>query len=113
MATAYAYKILGQLAPTTTAETSFSAVGTGKAWVVSTLSISNITGTNAYATVSICQNGAATSNANTWMANILIPANSMNAFTVGLTLAAGDLIRVTSGTADALSFQLFGSEITI
>lgn len=112
MATA-AYKILGQLAPTTTAEASFSAVGTGKAWVISTLSISNLTALNAYATVSICQAGAATSNANTLMSSVLIPANSLNSFTIGLSLAASDVIRVTSQTANALSFQLFGAEVTL
>ena len=107
------YKVLGQIAPTNITENSFSAVGTGKAWVISTLSISNITSTNAYCSVSICVNGAATSNANTLLKDVLIPANSMNAFTIGIALAAGDIVRVISGTANALSFQLFGTEITL
>jgi hypothetical protein len=112
MATA-GYKVLGQLAPTSTAEASFSAVGTGKAWVISSFTISNLTATNAYATLSICVGGTTTSNANTLIKDVLIPANSMQAFTIGIALAATDVIRVTSGTANALSFQIFGTEITL
>lgn len=107
------YKVLGQLSPTTIAENSFAAVGAGKAYVISTLTVSNITAANAYTTVSICVNGAATSNANTLLKDVLIPANSMQAFTLGIALAAGDVVRVTSGTANALTFQLFGTEITL
>lgn len=107
------YKVLGQLSPTNTTENSFSAPGTGKAWVISTLAISNITATNAYATVNICVGGAASSNTNTLLKDVLIPANSMNAFTIGIAMAATDVIRVTSGTANALTFQIFGTEITL
>jgi hypothetical protein len=107
------YKVLGQLSPTNTTENSFSAVPSLKAWVISTITISNITSTNAYATVSMCVNGASTSNANTLLKDVLIPANSMQAFTLGISLAAADVVRVTSGTASALTFQLFGTEITL
>lgn len=39
-------------------------------------------------------------------------ANSTTAMTLGITLAAGDALVVQSGTASALSFAAFGSEIS-
>lgn len=111
---ATSYKILAQACPSTTAETTLGNVPNtaGTSWVVSTLTITNITALSANATVNICQNNAASSNANTLMASITIPPDSLNTFTIGLTLGANDYVRVTSGTASALTYMLFGSEIT-
>ena len=106
------YKILGQKSPTTTAEESFSAVPASTNWVVSTLALTNFTGTAANITVNICQNGAASGNANTLIKTLSVPANTMVPVTMGITLSAGDVVRVTAGTANALAVQLFGSEIT-
>lgn len=108
------YKVLAQVSPTTTAETTLGFVPNtvGTSWVVSTLSITNITTTSTTVTVNICKNNAASSNTNTLMKDITIPANSLNTFTIGLTLGQNDYVRVTSATANALTFMLFGSEIT-
>ena len=107
-----AYKILAQKSPTTTGEESFSAVPSSTSWVVSTMSITNFTGTAATITVNLCQGGAASSNANTLIKSLSIPANTMVPLTIGISLNAGDIIRVTAGTANALAIQLFGSEVT-
>lgn len=105
------YKVLGQSAPTTTAEATLYTVPSATQTIISTIAISNLTASNANATVSICVAGAATSNANSIIKTISIDANSVIAFTLGITLGAADVVRVTSGTANALSFQAFGSEI--
>lgn len=107
------YKVLGQNAPTTTAEATLYTVPASPATqaVVSSITISNLTSLVANATVSICVAGAATSNANTIIKTIPINASTTIAFTLGITLGAGDVIRVTTGTANALAFQAFGSEI--
>jgi hypothetical protein len=105
------YKVLGQLAPAVTTEVSFSAVPAATSWVVSTVAISNITGTPANITLNVCVGGAASGNTNTLLKTVSIPANTLVPLTLGLTLAATDIIRITAGTANALSVQLFGSEI--
>lgn len=106
------YKVLGQLAPTGTTEATLATVGAAKSWVISSLVIANLTSSAANATVSVCVAGAATSNANTLLKTVSIPALTTVGFSLGITMAATDLIRVTSGTANALSFQIFGSEIS-
>lgn len=106
------YKVLGQQAPANTSETTLYTVPASTQAVVSTIAVANLTGTAANATVNVCVNGAASSNANTFLKTVSIPALTTVTFTVGLTLGAADLIRVTSGTNNALSFQAFGSEIS-
>lgn len=104
------YKILGQVSPTDTSNTDLYTVPTGYSSVVSTLSVTNI-GTNATAaTVYVRKNGAAAGDVNTLVPGTLIDAKSFNPITVGLTLAAGDIVTVKSGIASSLTFQLFGSE---
>jgi hypothetical protein len=38
--------------------------------------------------------------------------NSTTSFTLGITLATTDIITVQTGTANAITFQVFGSELT-
>lgn len=106
------YKVLGQAAPANTSEATLYTVPSATQAVVSTIAVANLTGTAANATINVCVNGAASSNANTFLKTVSIPATSTVTFTVGLTLGAADLIRITSGTNNALSFQAFGSEIS-
>jgi hypothetical protein len=106
-----AYKILGQKCPTNTAEFAFPAVPNGVSWLVSTIALTNITATAATATVNICADGAASSNDNTLVKTLSIPALSMVPLTLGVTLDAADVIRVTSGTTSAITFQIFGQEV--
>jgi hypothetical protein len=46
------------------------------------------------------------------MHDVSVAGNSINAFTLGLTIDAGDIVSVRSTNGDDLTFQLFGSEIT-
>jgi hypothetical protein len=41
-----------------------------------------------------------------------VPGNSTITMTLGITLNAGDIITVRSGTANALTFHAFGNEIS-
>lgn len=106
------YKILGQAAPANTSEATLYTVPAATETVVSTLTVSNLTATSAAATVNVCANGAASSNANTFLKSVIVPGNSVASFTIGITLDATDVIKITSGTANALAFQAFGSEIS-
>jgi hypothetical protein len=106
------YKVLGQSSPTTTAEATLYTVPASTSTVVSTLVISNLTSTQATATVNVGVAGATSANLNTLLKAVPIAGNSVATFTIGITLATTDLIKITSGTANALTFQAFGSEIS-
>lgn len=109
---AITYKILGQVNPTVTG-TNVDAytVPAGTQTIISTLTVTNVTASSANARVYLRQNGAAFSVANTILNDVAVAANSVAAFTLGLTLGAGDVVTVRSSTGTALTFQLFGSQI--
>lgn len=109
---AIAYKILGQSAPANTSNTDLYTVGAGKQAVVSTIAITNVNTAAAKATIYIRQNGATAGSVNTLIKAASVAVADFKAVTIGVTLAAGDIITVASDTANALSFQAFGSEIS-
>lgn len=106
------YKILGQLAPTNTSDANLYTVPASTQTVVSTISITNDTATSATFRVYIRQNGAAVGAVNALYFDAPLGANSTLLVTSGLTLSAGDIITVRSGTANAFTFQAFGSEVS-
>jgi hypothetical protein len=106
------YKVLGQAHPATTADTDVYTVPAATETIVSTLTITNVTGTSANARVWARINGAATAHLNAIIFDAPIAANTTAAFTLGLTLDATDIISVRSSTGNTLTFQVFGSEIS-
>jgi len=106
------YKVLGQAAPTGTTNVDLYTVPAATSAVVSTLNIANLTGDNVTFSVYLRVAGATAASANTLLKDVPLAANSVFSATQGLTLAATDVLTVNTGTADALSFQLFGSEIS-
>ena len=107
-----AYKILGQSAPTTTSNADMITVGAGKSQIVSTIVIANTTTSAATARVFARIAGAAAATTNAIAYDINIGASSTTALTLGITLAATDVLTVRTGTANALTFTAFGSEIS-
>ena len=105
------YKVLGQNMPTTTADANLYTVPASTSTIVSTLSVSNVTGTAANARVYVRVGAAAAAISNALLYDVSIPANSAQAFTLGITLAATDIITVRSSTGSALTFQAFGTEL--
>jgi len=106
------YKVLGQAAPTGTTNVDLYTVPAATAAVVSTLSVTNLTGTEATFSVYLRVAGATAASANTLLKDVPLAANSLFSATQGITLGAADVITVSTATADALSFQVFGSEIS-
>lgn len=106
------YKILGQSHPAATTVTDLYTVPSSTEAIVSTMTITNVTATAGVARVWIRSNGASSAHVNALMHDVAIGANSVNAFTLGLTLDAGDIVSVRSTNGDDLTFQLFGSEIS-
>jgi len=106
------YKVLGQAAPTGTTNVDLYTVPAATSTVVSTLNIANLTGTDATFSVYVRVDGATAASANTLLKDVPLAANSLFSATQGITLGAADVITVSTATADALSFQVFGSEIS-
>ena len=105
------YKVLGQSAPTTTSNADLLTVGTGKSVVISTISVTNTTGTAATGRIFVRVAGASAAASNALVYDASFAANSTTGITIGLTLAATDVVTVRTDTANALTFQAFGSEI--
>lgn len=105
------YKILGQTNPATTANADLYTVPSGTATIVSSLVITNVTATAALVHVFVREAGATATTANSILYDVSIAPNSVAAFTLGITLAASDIITVRSDTANAVAFHAFGSEV--
>jgi hypothetical protein len=106
------YKVLGQSAPANTSNADLYTVPAATQAVVSTISVTNDTATAATARVFIRVAGAAAGLTNALVYDTSFPPNSTTALTFGITLGATDVISVRTGTADALTFMAFGSEIS-
>lgn len=105
------YKILGQSAPSSTANVDMITVGSAKSHIISTLNVANVTSSAATARVFARIAGATAAAGNAILYDVSIPANSSATFTLGMTLAATDVLTVQSGTSNALTFTAFGTEL--
>jgi len=104
------YKVLGQSSPSATTNTDLYTVGSGKSAVVSTITVCNRAATSATFRIAIRVAGAAISNEDYIAYDSTVAANDTTALTIGVTLAATDVITVYSSTT-TISFNAFGSEI--
>jgi uncharacterized membrane protein len=105
------YKVLGQVAPSATTATTLYTVGAGKSAVVSTIAVCNRSASAATYRIAIRVAGSALSNEEYIAYDATLAANNTTMITIGVTLAATDVITVYASTAD-LSFNAFGSEIS-
>lgn len=105
------YKVLGQSAPGATTATTLYTVPSATSAVCSTIAIANRGAANATFRVSIRPGGASQSNEHYLCYDTTVLTKDTLLLTLGITLAATDVVTVYGSTAD-LSFQLFGSEIT-
>jgi hypothetical protein len=104
-------KVLGQSAPLAATLTPIYTVPAATSTTVSSLVVCNRgVGADSFR-VSIAIAGAADANAQYLYWNLPLGASDSYIATIGLTLAATDVVRVYAGTAN-LSFQLFGVEVT-
>lgn len=108
----FVYKTLGQAAPSTTDNVDIYTVPSSTQAIVSSIVVCNTTATGSTFRVFQRINAAAAGAANAVAYDIAIPANSTTSLELKLTVDAADVITVRSGTADALTFTLNGSEIS-
>jgi hypothetical protein len=102
------HKVLGQSAPAATTETTLYTAPSQA--VASSLVVCNRSATPTTFRVTVAVAGAATESKQYLYYDLLIGGNDSFAATLGITLAATDVIRVYAGAA-TLSFSLYGMEI--
>jgi hypothetical protein len=103
------YKVLAQSAPSATTNTDVYTVGSGKSAVVSTITVANRS-TSATYRIAVRPLGATLANQHYIVYDSTVPANDSIALTLGVTLAATDVVTVYASSAD-LSFNVFGAEV--
>lgn len=106
---ANSYKVLGQVVPSATTNTTLYTVPSATSSVVSTLSICN-QGTSTTIRVAVRPAGAALSAQHYIIYDTYVNANDSIFLTLGITLATTDVVTVYAGTAN-VSFGLYGTEI--
>jgi ribulose 1,5-bisphosphate synthetase/thiazole synthase len=107
---AYTYKVLAQAAPGATTNTDVYTVGAGKTAIISTMTIANRGTSSASYRIAIRPAGATLANQHYIAYDAVVAGNDTTALTIGLTLAASDVMTVYVSSAN-ISFGLFGSEV--
>jgi hypothetical protein len=110
---ATSYKTLGQVDLTTTSLTDLVTVGAGKEVVISTIVIANRTATADSFRIAIRTDGDAISNKHYVAFDVPVAANDSTTLTLGISMVATDVLTVKATTADVLSINVFGAEITL
>lgn len=105
------YKVLAQLAPSATTATTLYTVPAATSTIVSTITVCNRAATSATYRIAIRIAGGTLANEDYIAYDVVIAANDTTALTLGVTLAATDVITVYASTAN-FSFNVFGSEIS-
>lgn len=109
---ATAYKVLAQNNPAATTETTLYTAPANTSAVISTIAIANQAGSSATYRIAVRPAADSTTAAKHWIVyGATVAASDSIMLTLGLTLAAGDVIRVFASNAN-LSFSAFGSEIS-
>jgi hypothetical protein len=105
------YKVLGQSSPTLGQLTDIYTVPSSNSAVVSTITVCNRDTTNIGAfRIAVRPAGEAISSKHYISYDTAIPAVDSISLTIGITLAATDVVSVYAANAN-VSFNVFGSEI--
>jgi hypothetical protein len=105
------YKVLGQSAPGATTATTLYTVPAATSALVSSVAVCNRSASDATYRISIRPAGAALANDHYLVYDSTASANDTVIFTIGITLAATDVLEVYASSAN-LTFQAFGTEMT-
>jgi glucose-6-phosphate dehydrogenase assembly protein OpcA len=105
------YKVLAQSAPTATTLTSLYTAPANTSAVASTIVVANRSAAPATYRIAVSPAGATVANQHYIAFDVTVGASDSTTLTLGITLAATDVIRVFASTAN-LTFNVFGSEIT-
>jgi hypothetical protein len=106
------YKVLGQVAPAATTNTTLYTTPSLTETIISTLVIANRSVALAAFRIAVRPAGATLADEHYIAYDVSVGAGDSTTLTLGITLAATDVITVYGSTAD-LSFSAFGSEIDL
>jgi hypothetical protein len=104
------YKVLGQASPAANTLVNVYTVPAGNSAVVSTITVCNQNSSNVAFRIAVRPGNAAIESKHYISYDTALPALDSIALTLGVTLAATDVVSVQSGTAN-VSFNIYGSEI--
>ena len=104
------YKVLGQAAPAATTETDLYTVPASTSAIGSTFMVANRAATSATFRLSVSVGGGVTANKDYLIYDSTIGGNAVASFTLGITLATTDKIKVYASSAN-ISFNLFGTQV--
>lgn len=107
---ATSYKVLGQVNPSATTNTTLYTVPSATSTVASTLTICNLAASATTVRVAVRPAGAAIANQHYIVYDLAINGNDTVFLTIGLALATTDVVTVYAGTAN-VTFNLYGSEV--
>jgi hypothetical protein len=105
------YKVLGQSAPAATTEANVYTVPSATQTIVSTITVANREATAGTYRVYVRPAGASVANQHYLVYDASLPGNATDTLTLGVTLAATDVLSVYASTGD-FSFNAFGSELS-
>jgi hypothetical protein len=104
------YKVLGQSNPSAASDSTLYTVPAATSTVLSTISVANL-GTSGTFRVAVRPAGASIANQHYLAYDVGLNANDAITFTLGITLAATDVVTVRASNT-SFAFSAFGSEIT-
>lgn len=110
MATRYA--VLGQVATAATTDTTLYTVPSLTEVIISTIVVANRSGSTATYRIAVRPAGEALATKHYLAFDVAVGAADSTTLTLGITLAATDVITVRASSAD-LSFSAFGSTIDL
>jgi glucose-6-phosphate dehydrogenase assembly protein OpcA len=105
------YKVLGQSNPSATTATTAYTVPSSTSAVVSSITVANLGATSATFRIAVRPGGEELANKHYIAYDVTVPTLDTVTITLGITLAATDVITVYASTA-TMSFNIYGSEIT-
>lgn len=107
---AIAYKVLGQINPAANTQTPVYTTPAGTSTIISTVAICNLSNIATTFSLAVQVAGAALASKQYLNYNTPLPGNDTITLTIGMTLAATDVLSANSASS-TVSFNAFGSEI--
>ena len=104
------YKVLGQSNPSATTAATLYTCPAATQTVISTITVTNQAASQGSYRIAIRPNGATLAPEHYIVYDATISANSVTAYTLGITIDASDVVTVYASST-SFSFNAFGSEI--
>lgn len=106
-----AYKVLGQVNPSSTNEATLYTVPASTSAVVSSLVVANLAASSTTYRIAVRPSGESLVGKHYVALDVSLPANDSTILTLGATLAATDVVTVRAGNTN-VAFSAYGVEIT-